>query len=361
MSSASVPKSELKERLSRAKARARELRERVEQHYRRNGEHSLSHVASSLRVDPLGQHSLRDVRKLTGHFGKVYAAQWAGDAQPHNLVSASQDGKLIVWNAMTANKVHAITLSSPWVLTCAYEPVESNMVACGGLDNQCSVYRLGAAAVEAGTPSVELAQHDGYLSCARFVDESRIVTSSGDSTCILWDVATSTPLRTFSDHSADVTTVAISPDRSTFVSGSCDTTSKLWDMREERCVKTFIGHISDINSVAFFPGGTAFGTGSDDSTCRMFDIRACAQVAEYRDDQLLSGVTSLAYSKSGRLMFAGVDGPKTHVWDVLHETRQRGDLGAHEKRVSCVDVSPDGRALCTGSWDTTLVVWSALP
>lgn len=34
----------------------------------------------------------------------------------------------------------------------------------------------------------ELAAHDGYLSCCRFIDEASIVTSSGDSNCILWDV-----------------------------------------------------------------------------------------------------------------------------------------------------------------------------
>lgn len=42
-------------------------------------------------------------RILKGHFGKVYAMHWAGDST--QLVSASQDGKLIIWNAMTTNKV----------------------------------------------------------------------------------------------------------------------------------------------------------------------------------------------------------------------------------------------------------------
>ena len=31
-------------------------------------------------------------------------------------------------------------------------------------------------------------------------------------------------------------------------------------------------------------------------------------------------------------------------------------LYAHENRVSCLGVSPDGTALCTGSWDNTLKV-----
>ena len=51
---------------------------------------------------------------------QVYALDWATDSR--NVVSASQDGKLIVWDAFTANKVHAIPLRSSWVMTCTYAP-----------------------------------------------------------------------------------------------------------------------------------------------------------------------------------------------------------------------------------------------
>ena len=37
-------------------------------------------------------------------------------------------------------KVHAIPLRSSWVMTCAYAP-SGNFVACGGLDNICSIYK----------------------------------------------------------------------------------------------------------------------------------------------------------------------------------------------------------------------------
>ena len=40
-----------------------------------------------------------------------------------------------------------------------------------------------------------------------------------------------------------------------------------------------------------------------------------------------------------------------------------GVLTGHENRVSCLGVSVDGMALCTGSWDSTLRVsdWGNLP
>lgn len=50
------------------------------------------------------------------------------------LVSASQDGKLIVWNGHTTMKLHSIPLRSSWVMTCAFEREVNETVACGGSD-----------------------------------------------------------------------------------------------------------------------------------------------------------------------------------------------------------------------------------
>jgi WD40 repeat protein len=45
--------------------------------------------------------ALKTRRILKGHFGKVYSMHWSGNSQ--ELLSASQDGKLIVWDAMLGN------------------------------------------------------------------------------------------------------------------------------------------------------------------------------------------------------------------------------------------------------------------
>ena len=88
--------------------------------------------------------AIKNRKVLKGHFAKIYAMHWAaGKDVNRNLVSASQDGKLIVWNAFSTNKVHAIPLRSSWVMTCAFSPT-GKKVACGGLDNICSIYSLDA-------------------------------------------------------------------------------------------------------------------------------------------------------------------------------------------------------------------------
>ncbi len=105
----------------------------------------------------------------------------------------------------------------------------------------------------------------------------------------------------------------------------------------------------------FFPNGDAFATGSDDASCRLFDIRADRELNTFTHDNILCGITSVAFSISGRILFGGYDDWTCNVWDTLKGERV-GVLTGHENRVSCLGVSTDGMALCTGSWDSTLRV-----
>ena len=259
-------------------------------------------VAQS-NTDSLPRIGMKPRRVLKGHLAKIYAMHWSTDRR--HLVSASQDGKLIIWDAYTTNKVHAIPLRSSWVMTCAYAP-SGNYVACGGLDNICSVYNLLA---RDGPTRVarELSGHSGYLSCCRFISDRRILTSSGDMTCMLWDVETGSKVTEFADHLGDVMSISINPaNQNIFVSGACDAFAKLWDIRTGKAVQTFAGHESDINAIQFFPDGHAFGTGSDDASCRLFDIRADREVMQY---SVSSGLTEV--------YFCFVQLPWLFVWKVL--------------------------------------------
>ncbi|MCJ1355944.1 MAG: guanine nucleotide-binding protein subunit beta 1 [Icmadophila ericetorum] len=238
---------------------------------------TLRQVAQQ-NTDQLPRIGMKPRRVLKGHLAKIYAMHWSTDRR--HLVSASQDGKLIIWDAYTTNKVHAIPLRSSWVMTCAYAP-SGNYVACGGLDNICSVYNLSS---REGPTRVarELSGHSGYLSCCRFINDRRILTSSGDMTCMLWDVETGSKVTEFADHLGDVMSISINPtNQHVFVSGACDAFAKLWDIRTGKAVQTFAGHESDINAIQFFPDGNAFGTGSDDASCRLFDIRADREVNQF--------------------------------------------------------------------------------
>lgn len=340
---------DIEQRIQAAQEEAKEMKKQIKENLEAKADTTLATFTKNL--PKLEKCTLKTRRTLRGHLSKIYALQWSEEKT--RLVSASQDGKLLVWDALTTNKTHAIPLRCSWVMTCAYSP-SGNFVACGGLDNICSVYDLTKESV--AKPTKELSNHTGYLSCCRFLNDRQILTSSGDGTCILWDIETSVKVTEFSDHDGDVMSLSIAPNKETFVSSGCDNDCILWDLQSGKAEQIFRGHDQDVNCVQFFPNGMAFGSGSDDCTCRLFDIRADRELMQYKanNDKV---VTSLGFSLSGRYMFASYDDPVCRVWDTL-KGESVHELKGHAQRISSVSVSADGYALATGSWDNMIKVWA---
>jgi guanine nucleotide-binding protein G(I)/G(S)/G(T) subunit beta-1 len=77
----------------------------------------------------------------------------------------------------------------------------------------------------------------------------------------------------------------------------------------------------------------------------------------YSHDNIICGITSVAFSKSGRLLLGGYDDFNCNVWDTLKQDRA-GVLAGHDNRVSCLGVTEDGMAVATGSWDSFLKIWN---
>eukprot|EP00268_Persea_americana_P023140 TRINITY_DN2281_c0_g2_i2.p1 TRINITY_DN2281_c0_g2~~TRINITY_DN2281_c0_g2_i2.p1 ORF type:complete len:378 (-),score=52.47 TRINITY_DN2281_c0_g2_i2:509-1642(-) len=365
---------ELKERHVAATASVNTLRERLREKRLLLLDTDIAGYArgQARAAISFGQTDLVCCRTLQGHTGKVYSLDWT--PEKHRIVSASQDGRLIVWNALTSQKTHAIKLPCAWVMTCAFSP-SGQSVACGGLDSVCSIFSLNSPVDRDGNlpTSRTLSGHKGYVSCCQFVpdEDTHLITSSGDQTCALWDVTTGQRISVFggefpSGHTADVLSVSINGTNSkTFVSGSCDATARLWDTRvASRAVRTYNGHEGDVNTVKFFPDGQRFGTGSDDGTCRLFDVGTGHQLQVYhhqQGDNDVPIVTSIAFSISGRLLFAGYTNGDCYVWDTLlaRVVLNLGSLqNSHEDRITCLGFSADGSALCTGSWDKNLKIWA---
>lgn len=141
---------------------------------------------------------------------QVYSLDWTPER--NRIVSVALDGRLIVWNALTSQKTHAIKLNCPWMRACAFAP-NGQSVACGGLDSACSIFNLTSQVDKDGNIPIArvLTGHKGYVFSCQYVpdQETRLITGSGDHTCVLWDVTTGQRISVFggelpSGHTADV-------------------------------------------------------------------------------------------------------------------------------------------------------------
>ncbi|CAH0703528.1 unnamed protein product [Spodoptera exigua] len=312
---------------------------------------------------------------LKGHINKVNSVHYSGDSSCYTIsktqrlvcdgtdrtvtyrhcVTGSLDGKLIIWDTWSGNKVQVIPLRSAWVMSVAFAP-SGNFVACGGMDNMCTVYDVNNRDSTGAAKMVrELAGYEGFLSSCRFLDDTHILTGSGDMKICVWDLEVGKREMEFDAHAGDVVTISLAPDMKTYVTGSVDKTCKLWDIRDEKAKQTFFGHEADVNSVCYHNSGHAFATASEDKTARLFDIRSDQQLGHYTPPGS-GGFTSCGLSLSGRYLLAGSDDNDVHSWDTLKVTHT-GTLRGHENRVTSISMSPNGVALASCSWDNSVRVW----
>ncbi|XP_023117358.1 guanine nucleotide-binding protein subunit beta-5b [Amphiprion ocellaris] len=344
------------ETLATLKKECESLKKKLEEDRGKLNDVELHQVAE--KVEVVGALSIKTRRVLKGHTNKVLCMDWCKDKR--RLVSSSQDGKVIVWDGFTLNKEHGMSMPTTWVMACAYAP-SGCAVACGGLDNKCSVIPLSLDSNEnCAAKKKTVAMHTNYISGCTFTNsDMQLLSCSGDGTSALWDVESGQLLQSFHGHTSDILSLDLAPSETgnTFVTGGCDKKANVWDMRSGQNIQSFECHESDINCVKYYPSGDAFASASDDATCRFFDLRADREVAVFQKDSIVFGASTVDFSLSGRLLFAGYNDYTINVWDVLKGTRISMMFG-HENRVSRVRLSPDGTALCSASWDNTLRIWA---
>ncbi|ETO34410.1 guanine nucleotide-binding protein beta subunit, partial [Reticulomyxa filosa] len=97
-----------------------------------------------------------------------------------------------------------------YITTTTTTKKKGNFLAVGGLDNTCTIWNVNENSLVPGVqprdiykPIVELCGHDGYIPGIDFVDDSQVVTCSGDSKIILWNIDKQTQLQQFNEHYQD--------------------------------------------------------------------------------------------------------------------------------------------------------------
>jgi uncharacterized caspase-like protein len=182
-------------------------------------------------------------------------------------------------------------------------------------------------------------------------------------------------IRTFTGHTREVYSVAISPDGRFVLSGSCDVLDqvllvfpdcqkgslKLWDLSTGRELRSFTGHTGKVKSVAFSPDGRFAFSGSTDKTLKMWDIASGRELRSFTGHEY--AVDALAISRDGRFAIVG-SGYTLKLWDIasgreLWSFEREDILGRRPSGggIESVAISPDGRAVLAGYGDSKLMLW----
>jgi WD40 repeat protein/serine/threonine protein kinase len=244
---------------------------------------------------------------LEGHVKAVNSVAFSPDG--NTLASGGSDGKIILWdrqNDYQAN-VLAENLNDVWLV--AFSPTDGNLLASVGKNNSVKLWNLSKRT------NILLNGHTDIVWSVAFSPDGRTLASaSRDMTIILWDVQSKKPRRILREHDKPVVTIAFSPDNRMLASGSfvkrgtspvgaVDKFLKLWDVETGAELKLLSGSSADVTSVAFSPDGKTLASASSDKTIRLWDTQngKAKQVLNQHENI----VTALSFSPKGEKLISG--------------------------------------------------------
>jgi WD40 repeat protein len=197
----------------------------------------------------------------------------------------------------------------------------------------------------------------GFSSVAFSPDGRRLAAADRDGTVELFDAQTRERLQALRGHENPVRAVAFHPDGRRLASASGDGTVKIWDLVTGRAIQTHTAGadvvLGGAYGVAFSPDGSRLAAGQGQSV-KVWDVAGAQVVLTGPGHKGL--VTSVAFSRDGRLLASGSFGGDVRLWDARTGELVR-EIQAHERPLAAVAFHPDGRRMATASFDRLVKVW----
>ncbi|KAJ2944801.1 hypothetical protein O0L34_g1692 [Tuta absoluta] len=163
-----------------------------------------------------------------------------------NLISASSDTTVKVWNAPKGFCMSTLRTHKDYVRTLAYAK-DKEQVASAGLDRAIFLWDVNTltaltASNNTVTTSSLVGNKESIYSLAMNPPGTILVSGSTEKVLRVWDPRNCSRLMKLKGHADNVKALVVSRDGSQCVSGSSDGTIKLWSLSQQRCVSTIRVH-----------------------------------------------------------------------------------------------------------------------
>ncbi len=197
--------------------------------------------------------------------------------------------------------------------------------------------------------------HDGSISAVSFTGKSNSIISCGwDKTTRLWDTRSKEEPIVLK-HASEVKAMATSVPSGKGASGARDGEIKVFSLSSLKCVKNLQAHKSDISGIVLLDEDKKMVTSSYDGDCKIWDLSSYESTKTLVEQQ--ARIRSIASLGDGSSVFLG-----QHDGTILRISTENVDdkteMLGHTDIVGTMSIDPSGKFLASGSWDTTLRIWS---
>jgi len=304
------------------------------------------------------------------------------------LLTASRDGKIKVWDTATRRVKVSLHGHRWWVWQAKFVPPKDRSTAPTRIvsvsqDATAVVWEDSSATWSDGSSVKRLPTfrgHDGPV-CAVAIstDGETIATAGQDREILLWrpadlvevdlmksiasdDTSESVPSRgVLAGHTATVRSLAFAPVGDVLISSGHDNTVRIWDATSRRLIKTLRGHGRWVNAIAVAADGQSVVSASMDQTIRFWDIAGYEETRVLRGKRLAGhgdAVLAAEFSPlSDKIATASRD-RTVKTWDYATGAELHSLQEGHAFFTANASVFAGGTRLATAAADNSVRLWN---
>jgi WD40 repeat protein len=309
------------------------------------------------------------------HFNPVYPIAFNKDG--NLLASASQDGTVVIWDALTGDPLtNPLNEHNIWIDGMAFSPTK-NILATSADDNNVILWDVSEP--EKTHKISVLSGHAAWVANAVFSsDGNTLASTDATGTIILWDIEDpekSTKLKILPNGTPGIYSLAFGQgdNKKILASAGNDGSIILWDISDPTKPEEITPHIeledtSLFNPVFSMDGKTlaTVASGTDYSIV-LWDVEDPASperigkpLTEFAGKPL-TNLSLLAFSSDGKtLASSSCDlGCKIQLWDTssLKSPKELGVPLRTHSGIYSIAFSPDGKMLAAGNSDGSVLRW----
>lgn len=300
-----------------------------------------------------------------GHDSWIHVVAYSPDAGW--LVSASEDGKAVVWDRATGEPLQSLSIPGAIPLKAASFHPREDWLAVGGSDGLIRSWSwsgdrwtaLDSRVVGSEISSLEFSR-SGRLLAAGSADGRVTVfdLESGDESELGRKLWSASCLPVVDRAPVPVLSVAFSWDEKFLGWVGEHSRAVIWDLEGDACQVAFTGHTDTVADIAFDESGWV-GTAGWDRTVRLWDPVSGEERLVLRGHS--GPVRGISFRRNaGQLASGGLDST-VRVWDWAEGAAGSDSLAfrGHTGHVTSASFSRDGKLLATSGGDGTVRVWDS--
>ncbi|KIJ57583.1 hypothetical protein HYDPIDRAFT_96042 [Hydnomerulius pinastri MD-312] len=247
-----------------------------------------NYVISGSRDKTIRVWSLTEGHEI-GEAIEIGRAAWAVAASGDGkfLASGGADGKVVVWDAKSHEKVvEGKERHSNWVKSLSFSS-DSKRVASASTDKSVIIWSTSTGEKLAGpftghTDEVRCVAGAHSLSWAP--DGNQIIAACYDHSIQIFDTSDGTQIARWNAHTGTIRSIAISRDGRFIVSGSIDNTVKLWDATTHQQISPPLRHDGWVRFVSISPDAKYIASGGDDKKVKLWSLRKLVEPSYIIDE-----------------------------------------------------------------------------